>query len=118
MTDGFQLAGYTVTQILRESATELAVLGYQQALNKRCFIRAVRAPASLGFWQTEVDVLKGIASPKLLQLIDHGQQGEWHYSAVEYVSQGTPNGPLATRTFSEAIDAHDQSRGGGLTTLT
>ena len=88
MTDGFQLAGYTVTQILRESATELALLGYQQALNKRCFIRAVRAPASLGFWQTEVDVLNQIASPKLLQLIDHGQQGGWHYSAVEYVSQG------------------------------
>ena len=41
MAEGFQLPGYTVTRTLRDGAEELAVLGYQQALNKRCFIRDI-----------------------------------------------------------------------------
>ena len=88
MAEGFQLPGYTVTRTLRDGAEELAVLGYQQALNKRCFIRAVRGSTAEGLMRTEVEVLKGFTDPKLLQLIDHGQWGDWHYSAVEYVSQG------------------------------
>ncbi|HBF63201.1 MAG TPA: hypothetical protein DDW59_07180, partial [Gammaproteobacteria bacterium] len=72
MAEGFQLPGYTVTRTLRDGAEELAVLGYQQALNKRCFIRGVRGSTAEGLMRTEVEVLKGFTDPKLLQLIDHG----------------------------------------------
>ena len=88
MVNELRLSGFTVSKTLRDADDEVVVLGYQQALNKRCFIRAVRSPEKLQFLQTEIDVLEGFAHDNLLQLIDHGQQGPWYYSAVEYVSQG------------------------------
>ena len=88
MASELRLSGFTLTKTLRDSDEAVVVLGYQQALNKRCFIRAARSPESLSLMQTEINVLKDIEHDNAPQLIDHGQQGPWHYSAVEYISQG------------------------------
>ena len=88
MDSAFRLPGYTVTRTIKETGDEQILLVYQQALNKRCFIRANRSLHGIAQLKNEVDILERCQHRNTLQLIDHGFQGDWYYVATEYVSQG------------------------------
>lgn len=89
MASSFQLAGYTVTRTLKQSDDELVLLVYQQALNKRCFVRATCSPLGTAQLQREVEVLSACQHHAIVDLVDYGTQQEWFYVATEYVSQGS-----------------------------
>ena len=89
MDSPFQPPGFSITRVLKQSADDLALLGYQQSLNRRCFIRASRSPLGVNAIQSEIAVLSTCQHDAMLELISRGDHDGWTFIATEYASKGS-----------------------------